>query len=188
MYPRATKLLHWATAVALVGQLVVGYQLDDGDDQARAAVEAREERLEQLADRRESREEELEQRADALSDRRSDDSTGGGSLLTVHVLLGLTVLMLAVVRLLRRRVVPLPPWAETLTAAERSWAHRTEQALYLTLVAMPLTGIGLLTVSDDLLPLHVATHVLFFTALAAHLGLVLRHQLVLRDGLLRRML
>ena len=185
-YPRTTKLLHWLTVLALVAQVLVGYQLDDdGDDSARARIEAREERLEERADRDEAREEQLEARADALADRDDDGST---PLLPVHIGLGLTVLALALVRLLRRKVVPLPPWAEQLSGAERAWAHRTEQALYVALVAMPLSGLGLLLVTDDLLPLHIASHVLLYVALAAHLALVLRHQLVLRDGLLRRML
>ncbi len=40
---------------------------------------------------------------------------------------------------------------------------------------------------DDLLGLHIASHLAFFAALAVHVGMVLRHQLVVRDGLLRRM-
>jgi cytochrome b561 len=35
--------------------------------------------------------------------------------------------------------------------------------------------------------LHVASHVAFFVALAAHLGLVLKHQVIDRDRLGRRM-
>ena len=31
---------------------------------------------------------------------------------------------------------------------------------------------------DDLLPVHIAAHVTFFVALAAHLGLVMRRRLV----------
>ena len=182
-YPRATKLLHWATVVVLAAQLLVGYQLDD--DAARAAVEAREEQLEERADRNEAREEALEERADALADR---EEAGDTPLLPLHVGLGLTVLALAAVRLARRKVVPLPPWAEQLSGPERTWAHRSEQSLYLALVAMPLSGLGLLLVTDDLLPVHVASHVLLYVALAAHVGLVLKHQLLLRDGLLRRML
>jgi cytochrome b561 len=182
-YPRTTKLLHWMTVVVIAAQLLVGYQLDD--DAGRAALEAREERLEERADRNEAREEELEARADALADRGEDG--GGTPLLPLHVGLGLTVLGIAAVRLVRRKVVPLPPWAEQLSEAERSWAHRSEQALYVALVAMPLSGLGLLLVTDDLLPVHVASHVLLYVALAAHLGLVVRHQVFLRDGLLRRM-
>jgi len=44
-------------------------------------------------------------------------------------------------------------------------------------------------VDDDvLLAAHIATHLVFFAALAVHVGLVLKHQLVDRDGLLKRML
>ena len=41
---------------------------------------------------------------------------------------------------------------------------------------------------DDLLGVHVAAHVVFFTALAAHLGLVVGRGLRGRPVLLRRML
>lgn len=41
---------------------------------------------------------------------------------------------------------------------------------------------------DVLLGGHIATHVACFVALTAHVGLVLKHQLVDRDGLLRRIL
>jgi cytochrome b561 len=196
-YSTTAKVLHWITLGVLLAQFLVGYRLDV-EDPAEAAREARAERLEERADTApsESREEALEQRADALKDATGSDSgaavdrvlSGNEPLLSVHVGLGLTVLLLAVVRLVRRRVLDLPPWAETLTEAERRFAHRTEQALYLALVAMPLSGIGLLLVYDGLLPLHIASHVLFFVAFALHLGLVLKHQLLDRDRLLSRML
>ena len=50
------------------------------------------------------------------------------------------------------------------------------------------TGLWLVLVSDDAVALHVASHIAFFCAVAAHLGLVLKHQLIDRDRLLRRML
>jgi cytochrome b561 len=44
-------------------------------------------------------------------------------------------------------------------------------------------------VDDDiLLGAHILTHVAFFLAFAVHVGLVLKHQFVDRDNLLRRML
>lgn len=195
-YSRTTKVLHWATVALLLTQFAVGYLLDMDDDLAEAAREARADRLEERADRNESREESLEARADRLEDVDGDDPPAlldrvfnwDEPLLTLHVVLGLSVLLLAVVRLIRRRVVALPPWAETLSAGERRWEHWTEQVLYATLVLMPLSGIGVLLVDDDLLPLHVGAHVTFFVALAAHVGLVLKHQLVDRDRLLHRML
>jgi cytochrome b561 len=197
-YATTTKVLHWATVVVLLAQFIVGYAMDVEDDPAKAAREARAERLDERADRAgsESREEALEERADALEDVDGieagavlDRVLGGDEpLLSIHVGLGLTVVVLALVRLTRRRVVELPPWAETLTETERRFAHRTEQLLYLALVVMPLSGIGVLLVNHDLLPVHIGSHVLFFVALAAHVGLVLKHQLVDRDRLLGRML
>ncbi|MGA9747277.1 MAG: cytochrome b/b6 domain-containing protein [Nocardioides sp.] len=191
-YPLATKVLHWLTVLLLAAQVVVGYTLDveDGRDRVeerleeradRAGSEAEEDRLEELADRAAAR----GQGPGRILDR---VTSGVEPVLTTHVVLGLSLLLLTVVRLVRRRVVPLPPWAETLTEAERRWAHRTEQVLYLTLVLMPLSGLGVLLVDDDLLPVHIASHVTFYVALVLHLGLVLKHQLVDRDRLLRRML
>lgn len=192
-YPPATKLLHWATVLVLAAQFVVGYALDVEDGRDRV-----EDRLEQRADSAdtEAEEERLEELADRVQERAGDDAgtmtdrlvSGDEPLLTLHVALGATVLVLALVRLARRRIVALPPWAETLSERERRLAHRTEQTLYLALVVMPLSGVGVLLVDDALLPAHVVAHVVFFVALALHLGLVLKHQLVDRDGLLRRML
>ncbi len=87
-----------------------------------------------------------------------------------------------------RRRTPLPPWAAGLVAGERVLAHWTERALYVLQFAIPLTGLWLVLVSDDAVAVHVATHLAFFAAIAAHVGLVAKHQLVDRDGLLRRML
>jgi cytochrome b561 len=87
-----------------------------------------------------------------------------------------------------RRRAGLPPWAPTLSAAERTLAHWTERALLVLLFAIPLSGLWLVLVSDDAVGVHVAAHIAFFVALAAHLGLVLKHQLIDRDRLLKRML
>ena len=97
-----------------------------------------------------------------------------GTLLTVHLLLGALILTLAVVRVTWRRLDGLPPWAEALTPGERRLATWTERALLVLLFVIPLSGAAVLLGDDDLLPLHVAAHVAFFVALAAHLGLVLR--------------
>ena len=57
------------------------------------------------------------------------------------------------------------------------------------LFVVPATGLVLvLGEDDDLLGVHIAAHVVFFTALAAHLGLVLGRGLRGRPVLLRRML
>ncbi len=113
-----------------------------------------------------------------------DDSLlgDGWNLVTTHVALGLLIVLLAVVRLVWRRASGLPPWAESLSDGERRLATFTERTLLVLLFVIPTTGIALVLGDDDLLPLHVAAHITFFVALAAHVGLVLRR------GLLPRML
>jgi cytochrome b561 len=195
-YGLVTKLLHWATVVALTAQFVVGYLLDDDSGHGRGRGRG----------------------GDGGNGRGGDgDSSGPGSghelvldrgrgrggggdddwsigfgpgddrLATIHVGLGLTILSLAVIRVCWRRATSLPAWAEGLSATERVLATWTERVLYLCLFATPLTGLSLILVSDDVLPLHVASHITFFVALALHTGLVLKHTVVDRDRLLSRM-
>ena len=109
-------------------------------------------------------------------------------MLRLHVALGVLILVLAVLRPLWRRWGGLPPWAESLSPTEQRIATVTERALMALLFLIPVTGLSVLLGDDDLLGLHVASHVAFFVALAAHLALVLRHTVVRRDGVLSRML
>jgi cytochrome b561 len=128
-----------------------------------------------------------------------------------HKTIGLLALGLAVVRLVNRRLGELPPWAPTLSDAERGFIHRAEQVLYAAMLVMPLSGFvyvmaggyGVLlfgrfeianpigawpTLATGAKWLHIAGGWVLLAALAGHIGLVLRHQFVLGDGLLRRML
>ncbi|QJW38063.1 cytochrome b [Cellulosimicrobium protaetiae] len=181
-YGAVTKTLHWVTVAALVAQLVVGYLLDEDDGgQGRGRGRGRGE--ESGRGRGRGRGGEDDDGEGVLAALGGDDV-----LLRVHVLLGVTILVVTVLRIVWRRTTPLPPWAPGLSAGERRLAHATETALYVCLLVMPATGITLLLVDDDLLPLHVASHVAFFVALALHVGLVIKHQLVDRDRLLHRML
>ena len=169
-YGGVTRALHWLTAAALALQFSVGYSLDLGGGRGRGRG------------------------------RSGEPGRGRGRggedpeifcddrLLTLHVVLGGAILALVVFRFWWRRRTTLPPWAPTLSAGERVLAHWTERTLYALMLAIPLTGVSIVAVSSDLVAVHVGTHVVFFAALAAHVGLVLKHQLVDRDGLLRRML
>ena len=158
-YRPFTKVLHWVTVVALAAQFVVGYVMDDSNGRGRGRGRSGE------SGRGRGR--------------------GGGDydvegLLALHVALGATILGLAVVRLLWRRRAGLPPWAPQLTAWQRTLAHWTERALYLLLLAIPLSGLWLVLVSDDAVAVHVAAHIAFFVVLAAHVGLALGKRLLPR--------
>lgn len=128
-----------------------------------------------------------------------------------HKSIGLIALALAVVRLIARRAGELPPWAPTLSERERAFIHRAEQAAYAAMFVMPVSGFvyvmaggyGVRLFGLHELPnpigewpllaavskwMHVAASFALLAVLAGHAGLVLRHQLILRDKLLWRML
>jgi cytochrome b561 len=169
-YRPVAKTLHWLTVAALVTQFTIGYLLDVGGS-GRGRGRGRGEE----SGRGRGRGGDL-------------DVFGDDRLLTAHVVLGLTILMLSAVRLYWRRRAGLPPWAETLSTGERTIAHWTERALYLLLFVVPITGLWLVLVNDDAVAVHVAGHIALYGAIAAHVGLILKHQLVDRDHLLRRMI
>jgi cytochrome b561 len=178
-YRASQKLLHWLTVLVVAAQLAVGYKLDlddgcdpPGEDRSEGDTsDAEDERLDRL-------EEACEARADGY------DLLGGGfDLAELHLVLGVAVLALGVVRPLWRRVAGLPPWSEHLSAGQRRLASWTERALMSLLVLVPLTGLVLVATGDDAWgPLHVGAHVAFFVVLAAHLSTNLR------PAVLRRML
>lgn len=172
-YGRVTKTLHWLSVAALATQFIIGYSLDVGGGRGRGRGRGR--GGESGRGRGRGRGGDL-------------DVFGDDALLTTHVVLGVSILVLAVVRLAWRRRRALPPWAPGLSATERTVAHWTERALYLLLFVIPITGLSLVLISDDAVGIHVASHIAFFMVLAAHVGLVLKHQVIHRDGLLRRML
>jgi len=126
-----------------------------------------------------------------------------------HKSIGLMALALALLRLLARKRGQLPDWAPTLS--ERIFVHRTEQVLYLAMFLMPVSGYLYVTAGGFGVTLFGAwdlpnpmgewqllataakwTHIVgsyaLLLAVAGHVGLVLRHQLILKDGLLLQML
>jgi cytochrome b561 len=128
-----------------------------------------------------------------------------------HKSIGLMALAIAVLRLLARAWGRLPDWAPTLSARERSFVHRAEQVLYAAMFVMPVSGylyvmaggygVNLFGVVELANPVgeskliaaaakgtHIASSYLLLLALVGHVGLVLRHQLLLKDRLLDRML
>lgn len=163
-------MLHWLTVLSVAGQLAVGYALDVGGGHGRGRGRGGE--------------------SGRGRGRGGDDLVpfGEDGLLTAHVVLGVAILVLAAVRLWWRRRSGLPPWAPGLSAAERVLAHWTERVLYALLFLVPLSGLWLVLVSDDAVAFHVAGHLALYATLVAHLGLVLKHQLIDRDHLVRRML
>jgi len=127
-----------------------------------------------------------------------------------HKWIGLTVLMLTVLRLLWRTRSPPPPLPATVTAWERKLAPWGHGALLVLLLAMPVSGwlmssaggvsvvwFGVLPL-PDLVPrdsltfdmLRTVHHWLAWTLVAVlvlHVAAVVHHDLFRRDGIFRRM-
>jgi cytochrome b561 len=198
-YGAVAKLLHWSTVSAFAAQFLVGYtmateaELPDLDcdppgedvsggdlsDAEKAELDREEEQCEAAQDLREDEADDLVGTAwDGLLT--GDLGDAGLSLPEAHVLLGVVIIGLGVLRLLWRRAALLPPWAPQLTAWDKRAVHWTETAMLTLQFLVPATGILLVAGDDDLVGAHIAAHVAFVIALAAHLTLVLGRRLLPR--------
>jgi cytochrome b561 len=144
----------------------------------------------------------------------ADDLPAGAKklgLLARHKSVGITILMLALARLVWRLLNPTPALPQTLKSWEQSLARLTHALLYVLLFAMPLSGwmmssargfpvswFGFFTL-PDLVPKNrslyealLTTHSTLAWVLGAvvtlHVAAALKHHFMLRDDVLRRML
>jgi cytochrome b561 len=131
-------------------------------------------------------------------------------LVSIHRPLGIAILVLVVIRFVNRQLTSLPPFPPTMSPAERIAASWSERLLYALMFALPLIGWGMLSAArypivlcgpihlPPILPvdpalygvlrkLHTMLAYLLFFTFMAHLSAVLFHTLVMRDGLLNRM-
>ena len=131
-------------------------------------------------------------------------------LVSVHRPLGIAILALVVVRFVNRLLNRPPAFPATMSRAERLAATATEYTMYALMFVQPLVGWGMLSAARYPInlygPLHlpfilphdamlyavlrethtVLAYLLFLTFLA-HLGAILFHTLIVRDGILKRM-
>ena len=128
-----------------------------------------------------------------------------------HKSVGITVLCLAILRLLWRWANPTPELPSTLKPYERMLAKVTHFGLYLFLFAQPLTGwmmtsargfpvswFGFFqlpdlvpkdkTLYDVFLGTHQALQWVLYTVVALHVLAALKHHFMLKDNVLKRML
>ena len=163
-YGALTKALHWLTVVLITAQFVVGWTMEDDSGGGRGRGRGRGE-------------------GSGHGRGRGGDGSDfdGIDQLPLHVGLGIAILVVAIVRVAWRLSTPLPPWDERLSPMQRRLLGGSERVLLLMLFAIPLTGLGMvLSEEDDYLGLHVTSHVLFFAALAVHVGVVVAKRLLPR--------
>jgi cytochrome b561 len=131
--------------------------------------------------------------------------------ITPHKSIGITILVLAVLRLGWRWMNPTPLLPDTLKSYERVLAHFTHYALYVLLFVMPLTGwimssarsfpvswFGIVQLPDlvgrdpALYEALHTTHAILAWTLAAiavlHVAAAFKHHFVLKDDVLKRMI
>jgi cytochrome b561 len=131
-------------------------------------------------------------------------------LLAIHRPLGIAILILAIIRIINRKLTTLPPFLPTMSARGRRSIMATEKLLYTLMIAMPLIGWAMLSAGHypivmfgsvhlpPILPAspklyaflrasHTVLAYLLFLTFLWHLGTVLFHTMVIRDGLLNRM-
>jgi cytochrome b561 len=131
-------------------------------------------------------------------------------LVSIHRPLGIAILILVVVRFVNRLLNPPPPFPATMSRAERLAATASEYTMYGLMFILPVVGWGMLSAARYPIvlfgPVHLPyvlphnmmlyailrqTHTvlayLFFVTFLAHLGAILFHTLILRDGILKRM-
>jgi cytochrome b561 len=131
-------------------------------------------------------------------------------LVSIHRPLGLAILILVVVRLVNRLLNPPPPFPPTMPRAERLAATAGEFTMYGLMFVLPLAGWGMLSAArypivlygplnlPYILPQnamlyallrkgHTILAYLFFLTFIAHFGAILFHTLIVRDGMLSRM-
>src|SRR5262249_22941424 len=131
-------------------------------------------------------------------------------LVSIHRPLGVAILILVVVRFLNRRLNPPPPFLTTMSPLEQRVGSWSELAMYGLMFVVPLVGWGMLSAADYPIVLYGSLHLpfilphrpmlyaalrrthtvlayLFFFMFLAHFSAILFHTLILRDGILFRM-
>ena len=129
---------------------------------------------------------------------------------SVHKTIGLTIFVLVLARIVYRFVNRPPVLPGTMAPWEKGLAHASHWLLYLTLIVMPVSGyimsssgknpisiLGLVNfpklpiakeTGDVAKEIHLFTQYALYALVIAHIGAIVWHLAVRRDGVLDRML
>ena len=141
----------------------------------------------------------------------TNDTALTRSTLAIHQSVGFLIFVVALARLAWRIGHPAPPLPADMPRSHKVAAHVTHAALYLLMFALPVTGyIGLAARGREIgifglfnlpnvLPLsrklsaasqnlHDNGQYVLYALLLLHVGAALYHRIVLKDGILERML
>lgn len=127
-----------------------------------------------------------------------------GEMFMMHKTVGVVILLLALVRLGVRLMNPPPPYPQDMPKWERAFAVWTHRLFYFLLIALPATGLMLVSkggattellggINFPTIPLpqigeaHEALVTLFIVLLALHVLGALKHQFIDKDATSARM-
>jgi cytochrome b561 len=131
-------------------------------------------------------------------------------LISIHRPLGIAILILVIARFVNRLLYPPPPFPASMSRAERLAATASEYLMYGLMFVLPLVGWGMLSAARYPIVLYGSLHLpyilphnvmlyavlrrahtvlayLFFLTFLAHFAAILFHTLIVRDGMLTRM-
>lgn len=156
-YSTSARWLHWGTLALLVVQALLGLLHVFGEDDHSAGAPGHRHGHEH---------------ADALF-------TQGNLALSLHVLIGLSIVVLVLIRLGWRLDHGLPAWAESLSPTERRATTLNERMMYAALLATAFSGLAVLR-DDDWAWLHLSAQLALASTLIIHVWMVVRHRLLAR--------
>jgi cytochrome b561 len=138
----------------------------------------------------------------------SEETSPRSFYFNLHKSIGITILALIVFRIFWRLTHPAPAFIKTMKAWEKKLANATHHSLYLVMVLIPLSGVGMALYSkygikwfgiplaeglgnDAMREIFKNTHKIIGIVLLVLLGLhilgALKHTFVNKDGILKRM-
>jgi cytochrome b561 len=132
------------------------------------------------------------------------------TLVSIHRPLGIAILILVMIRFVNRLLTTQPPFPASMSRTERLAATASELTMYGLMFVLPLVGWAMLSAArypivlfgslhlPFILPHNLAVYAvlrrahtilayLFFLTFLAHFGAILFHTLIVRDGILQRM-
>jgi cytochrome b561 len=107
----------------------------------------------------------------------------------LHFGSGAGILLLMLARIVTRLRYGAPPLPAGLNPFLKLAAHLNHLAFYVLLIALPLSGaMAIFLHFEDAADLHGTLVTLLFVLIAMHIGAVIYHTFIRRDGLIWRML
>lgn len=132
-----------------------------------------------------------------------------GEAFALHASLGLTLLLLMLIRLVWRLRNPVPALPDTLSSVQKRLAHATHWLFYVLVIGLPVGAYlavsargrpvpfwglelpGIIgkneALADFIIGIHVAGAFALIALILLHVAAALRHEFILKDNTLRRM-